>query len=119
MNNFKLDIRILKILYAVIFVVAFILYFDYTNSKTATMEDTGYAYTIKSVSEETDEVNYEVTITTKYDDDTLFKICNEIKEDYINLYHINDVNEKVDNFNIKFYYDDKVYKEISNNKGED
>lgn len=109
----KIEIKILRILYVIIFIIGLLLFFYYNNNKTIDTND-DYSYDIKNVEEKEDFVKYEVDIGEKYTEDTLIKICNEIKTDYTKLYKIKDVSDKVSNFDIIFYYDDKEYKEFGN-----
>lgn len=115
MRNYKIDIKILRILYAIIIILCFVLYFSYQNNKTIDTSEI-YKYTITNIDEQEKEITYTVSIDDKYSDETLTKICEEIKQDYIHLYKINEVYEKVDVFNIKFYYNDTLYKELGNKK---
>lgn len=110
----KSEIKILRILYFIIIIIGFLLFFYYQNNNTIEIENENYNYEIKNIEENKDFVEYEINVDTKYSDEILVKICNEIKEDYIHLYKINEVTDKVDTFNIKFYYRNELLKEFGN-----
>lgn len=115
MHNFKMDIKILRILYAIIIILGFVVFFYYQNNQTFDNSE-NYKYTITNIKELENEIYYEVNIDNKYNEEILVKICEEIKQDYIHLYKINEVYEKVNIFDIKFYYNNKLYKEYGNTK---
>lgn len=112
----KTEIKLLRIMYAIIIIIGFLLFFYYNNNKSASIETNDYSYDIQNVEEKEDSITYEVSIDKKYSEETLTKICDEIKKDYTKLYKIKDVSDKVSNFDITFYYNDKKYKEFGNNK---
>lgn len=112
----KYEIKLLKVCYIVIIVVGFLLYFYYTNNKENEIVTPNYSYEIININETNNKVTYEVNITAQYKDDILKEISEEIKTDYEHLYQLNDVNEKVKEFDILYYYENKLYKEVTNKK---
>lgn len=110
----KTDIKILRIMYVIIFIVGFVLFFHYNNEKELNVEETEYTYEITDIEEEKDSIVYTVNIEEPYSDDALKKISEEIREDYNHIYNLKDVGDKVEHFEISFNYDNKVYKVLSN-----
>lgn len=112
----KTEVKILRIMYVIIFFAGFLLYFHYTNNSEVNIEEKEFSYEITEIIEGPVSITYKLDITEKYSDDILAKICEEIKQDYNHLYKLEDVNDKVDKFEIIFYLDGKVYQTMTNNK---
>lgn len=110
----KLEIKMLRILYVFIIAILILLFFYYTNNKESKITLMDYEYEILNIEETSKEVFYDIKINTEYPENILIKICNEIKDDYINLYKIKEVSDKIESFNIKFYYKDNLLKEFKN-----
>ncbi len=111
----KTDIKILRIMYVIIFIIGFLLFFHYTNEKEVNIKDTDYTYEIKNIIEEKAGITYEINIDEPYSEDILKAISEEIREDYNHIYNLEKPEDKVEYFDIFFYYDYEVYRVLSNN----
>lgn len=113
----KTDIKILRIMYIIIFILGFVLYFHYTNNKEVEVNQenkNSYEYEIKDIEEESTGVTYHVNIDKKYSSDILTAISEEIRNDYNHIYNIEKTEDKAEYFNIVFYFEDKIYHTLTN-----
>lgn len=110
----KTDIKILRIMYVIIFIVGFVLFFHYTNEKEVNIENPDYTYKITDIEEERTGIVYTVSIDKPYSDDILRQISEEIRDDYNHIYNLEDTGDKVEYFEIVFNYDYEVYRVLSN-----
>lgn len=115
----KTDIKILRIMYVIIFIVGFLLFFHYTNEKEVNIENPDYTYEIRNIEEERTGIIYTVDIDEPYSYDTLVAISEEIRSDYNHIYNLEKTEDKVKYFEIMFYYDYEIFYILSNDFTDD
>lgn len=110
----KTDIKILRIMYVIIFISGFILYFHYANDKEVKVDEPDYKYEIRDIDEEKSGITYSVNINEKYSFDILTTISEQIRNDYNHIYNLEKTEDKAKYFDIFFYYDNEVYYVLTN-----
>ena len=111
----KTEIKVLRILYALLFIVFLIIMYEYTNTKKDDNAST-LSYEILSVNEQYDAttkkdiVLYEIKVPS--DSSDLSGIKTELVENYKKTYSISNIEDKVKQFTITFYHDGKEIKKM-------
>lgn len=109
MNKKKTELTILKILYIVLFVLALLLIINYESlSKNKEMKNT-FSYEILDIVETNTTATYKIELDKEYSKEILEKIVYRMEQDYIKIYDLNSVTDKVEDFIIEFYINDELY----------